>query len=547
MPDYLPLAATVFAALAALLAGLALIAMRRQAGAPGRAEIMELLRGEGDAIRASSETGARALRQEIGALLTQNQQASLQAVVSLSDSLLKQVDAFGARLETANKTTEARIDGIGQKLNADIERMGQAASANREALRALVEEKLTQSAATHSEAARELREELNASFQRMRQAVGETLTVTSEQQKERLDATQQALTSLADKHVQTGEQLRQTVEGRLDLLRQENAAELEKVRTTVDEKLNATLNKRLDESFGRVVEQLNKAYEAFGEMRNISAHVGDLKNVLTNPKLRGTFGEVQLERLLQDFLTPGQYIKDAVVRENTTERVEFAVRLPSPDGDEVLLPVDAKFPREDHERMIAAMEAGDPVLADQCRKQLENRIKSFAKDIARKYINPPRTTERAILFLPTESLFAEVLRQPGLFESLYRDCNVMLAGPTTFAAILHGFQMNYRSIALAQQSNEVWKVLSAVRTEFGKYNDVVVKLGKQLNTAAGSVEEIGKRARAMDRKLKEVERMPDEAEASRLLGFEEALGLDDDEGEIESSAIVLPAAAAKRA
>jgi DNA recombination protein RmuC len=193
------------------------------------------------------------------------------------------------------------------------------------------------------------------------------------------------------------------------------------------------------------------------------------------------------------------------------------------------------------------MEAGDPVLADQCRKQLENRIKSFAKDIARKYINPPRTTERAILFLPTESLFAEVLRQPGLFESLYRDCNVMLAGPTTFAAILHGFQMNYRSIALAQQSNEVWKVLSAVRTEFGKYNDVVVKLGKQLNTAAGSVEEIGKRARAMDRKLKEVERMPDEAEASRLLGFEEALGLDDDEGEIESSAIVLPAAAAKRA
>jgi DNA recombination protein RmuC len=548
MPATLLIAATACAALAALLAGLALFAVRRQAAALGRAETMELLRGEGDAIRAATEAGARALRQEIGALLAQNQQTSVTAVASLSDSLLKQVDAFGARLETANKTTEARIDGIGQKLNADIERMDRSANANRESLRALVEEKLAQSATAHNEAARDLREELNASFQRMRQAVGETLNLMSGQQKERLEANWQALSTLADKHVQTGEQLRQTVEGRLDLLRQENAAELEKVRTTVDEKLHATLNKRLDESFGRVVEQLNKAYEAFGEMRNISANVGDLKNVLTNPKLRGTFGEVQLERLLQDFLTPGQYVKDAVLRENTTERVEFAVRLPSPSGEEVLLPVDAKFPREDHERMIAAMEAGDPVLADQCRKQLENRIKSFARDIARKYINPPRTTERAILFLPTESLFAEVLRQPGLFETLYRYCNVMLAGPTTFAAILHGFQMNYRSIALAQQSNEVWKVLSAVRTEFGKYNDVVVRLGKQLNTAAGSVEEIGRRARAMDRKLKEVEKMPDDAEASRLLGFEEALGLDDgDDSEAESPAIAPPPATVRHA
>jgi len=315
------------------------------------------------------------------------------------------------------------------------------------------------------------------------------------------------------------------------------------VRTTVDEKLNVTLNKRLDESFGRVVEQLNKAYEAFGEMRNISAHVGDLKNVLTNPKLRGNFGEVQLERLLQDFLTPAQYVKDAVVRENTSERVEFAVRLPAADDEELLLPVDAKCPREDHDRMIQAMEAGDVELAEQCRKQLENRIKSFAKEISRKYINPPRTTECAILFLPTESLFAEVLRGPGLLEALYRDYNVMLAGPTTFASILYGFQMNYRSIALTRQSSEVWKVLSAVRTEFGKYNDVVVKLGKQLHTAAGSVDEIGKRARVMDRRLKDVEKMPDEAEALRLLGFEEALGLDEsEEGEPGEGAAVLPAA-----
>ena len=249
--------------------------------------------------------------------------------------------------------------------------------------------------------------------------------------------------------------------------------------------------------------------------------MGDLKNVLTNPKLRGTFGEVQLAMLLQDFLAPSQYVKDAQVRDGSLERVEFAVRLPMASGEEMLLPVDAKFPREDHEHMIQAIEAGDVLLAEKFRKQLQARIRDCAKTISDKYINPPRTTERAILFLPTESLFAEVLRMPGLFENLHsRLQRVMLAGPTTFAAILHAFQLNHRSMALAQQSSEVWKVLSAVRTEFSKYNDVVVRLGKQLNTAAGSVEEVGRRARAMERKLKDVERLPDEDGATRLLGLD---------------------------
>jgi DNA recombination protein RmuC len=521
----------MIAAVAALFAVLAFVAARRgpEIVPLSRVDAMELLRVEGDAIRNAGDLNARGLRQEVGQVLTQNQTGTIAAVATLSDSLLKQVDAFSARLEASNNTTEARIDGIGTKLNTDIEQMGQAATSNRESLRGMIEQKLDQSVAAHSEAARVLRDELNAGFQRMRQGVGDTLMQTSDQQKERLDATQSALRDLADRHVLTGEQLRQTVEGRLDMLRKENAAELEKVRETVDEKLNTTLNKRLDESFGRVVEQLNKAYEAFGEMKNISTDVGDLKNILTNPKLRGTFGEVQLEMLLQDFLSPGQYIKDAQVREQSAERVEFAIRLPMPSGEEMLLPVDAKFPREDHERMIQAMETGDVRLTEHFRKQLENRIKLFAKEISRKYINPPRTTERAILFLPTESLFAEVLRQPGLFETLHREHNVMLAGPTTFAAILHAFQINYRSMALAKQSSEVWKVLSAVRTEFSKYNDVVSRLGKQLNTAAVSVEEIGRRARAVDRTLKEVDRMPDDGSAARLLGLEQKLS--DDIGE----------------
>jgi DNA recombination protein RmuC len=525
MTDIVLIATLVLALIAAGFSIAAFLASRRaSASVPlGRLEAMELLRFEGDAIREAGDGNARALRQEIGQMLANSQRAALDTIATLSNSLLKQVDVFGARLEASNKTTEARIDGIGTKLNRDIEQMAQSANTNRESLRNVIEQKLDSSVAAHAEAARELREELSANFQRMRQGVSDTLTETSNHQKERLEAAKKAIEELTQKQGQSGEQLRQTVERRLDLLRSENAAELEKVRATVDEKLQTTLEKRLDESFGRVIEQLNKAYEVFGEMRTISASVGDLKNVLTNPKLRGTFGEVQLAMLLQDFLSAGQFVKDAQVREGSQERVEYAIRLPTGDGEDILLPVDAKFPREDHEHMIAAHETGDLVLAEHFRKQLENRIKSFAKDICRKYINPPRTTERAILFLPTESLFAEVLRQPGLFDYVLRECNVMLAGPTTFAAILHSFQVNYRSMAIAKQSGEVWKILSAVRTEFKKYNETVGRVAKQLKTAAGSVDELDKRTRLMDRALKSVETMPENGNSAKLLGLTDSL------------------------
>jgi DNA recombination protein RmuC len=526
----LVLATTLTAALFALLGYLA--ARRYSNSTPGGSiEFGSLLRSESEVMRTVMDANSQALRQEIIQALAQNQRSALEMVARLSDSLLKQVDAFGTRLEAANRTTESRIDGIGIKLNADIEQMGESAATNRDALRGVIEQKLDSSAAAHSEAARALREELNGGFQRMRQGVSEILLQASDQQKERLDDTKRALNVLTEKHGQTGEQLRQTIEGRLDLLRSENAAELEKVRTTVDEKLQNTLEKRLDESFGRVIEQLNKAYEVFGEMRVISANVGDLKNVLTNPKLRGTFGEVQLAMLLQDFLSPHQYIKDAQVKDGSAERVEYAIRLPMADGEEMLLPVDAKFPREDHEHMIEALEAGDVALVEHFRKQLENRIKYCARDICKKYLNPPRTTERAILFLPTESLFAEVLRIPGLFEHLQRECNVMLAGPTTFAAILHAFQVNHRSMAIAKQSSEVWKILGAVRSEFKKYNDTVGRVAKQLKTVAGSVDDLDRRTRAMDRALKTVETLPDDGSATRLLGLNQPVEGEDEDAD----------------
>ena len=528
MSDMLLLGVLAAALVAAFFAVLAYRAARWSASrGSDQLALAQLLRGESDALRAAGDANARDLRQDMAQLLAHNQSGTVNAVGTLSDTLLKQVGAFGARLELSNQTTEKRINEIGERLNADIEKMGASAGANREALRLLIEQKLDSSALTHTSAARELKEELSASFQRMRQGVSETLNATSDHQRERLEATNQALELLTQRQAESGEQLRQTVEGRLDQLRLENTAELEKIRSTVDEKLQTTLEARLAENFGRVIEQLNKAYEVFGEMRSISASVGDLKNVLTNPKLRGTFGEVQLEMLLQDFLSPSQYIKDAQVKEGSSERVDFAIRLPTIDGEDILLSVDAKFPREDHEHMIAAQELGDLLLAERFRKQLENRIKSFAKDICSKYINPPRTAERAILFLPTESLFAEVLRQPGLFDHLLRECNVMLAGPTTFAAILHAFQVNYKSMAIARQSGEVWKILSAVRTEFKKYNETVGKVARQLKTATGSVEELDKRTRLMDRALRSVETMPDNGSAAKLLGLGEAVAAEE--------------------
>jgi len=528
MSDMLLLGVLAAALVAAVFAVLAYRAARWGASrGSDQLALAQLLRGESDALRAAGDANARDLRQDMAQLLAHNQSGTVNAVGTLSDTLLKQVGAFGARLELSNQTTEKRINEIGERLNADIEKMGASAGANREALRLLIEQKLDSSALTHTSAARELKEELSASFQRMRQGVSETLNATSDHQRERLEATNQALELLTQRQAESGEQLRQTVEGRLDQLRLENTAELEKIRSTVDEKLQTTLEARLAENFGRVIEQLNKAYEVFGEMRSISASVGDLKNVLTNPKLRGTFGEVQLEMLLQDFLSPSQYIKDAQVKEGSSERVDFAIRLPTIDGEDILLSVDAKFPREDHEHMIAAQELGDLLLAERFRKQLENRIKSFAKDICSKYINPPRTAERAILFLPTESLFAEVLRQPGLFDHLLRECNVMLAGPTTFAAILHAFQVNYKSMAIARQSGEVWKILSAVRTEFKKYNETVGKVARQLKTATGSVEELDKRTRLMDRALRSVETMPDNGSAAKLLGLGEAVAAEE--------------------
>jgi DNA recombination protein RmuC len=397
--------------------------------------------------------------------------------------------------------------------------MGGEASKNRDALRQVIESKLDDAASKQAGTSREFREELNSSFQRLGDRVSETLTQTDAQQKERLDNSAQAIAALTDKHEKTQETLRLAVESRLDAIRLENAAKLDEMRQMVDEKLQSTLETRLGESFARVVEQLNQMHQGIGEMKTLAASVGDLKHILTNPKIRGTFGEVQLSLLLEEFLAPDQYMTNAQVREGSGERVEFAIKMPGRDGHEVLLPVDAKFPIEDYQRLIAASEASDPELVTLFRRQLHARIRGCAKDIRDKYINPPTTTDFGVMFLPIESLYAEVLREPGVLESLQRDYRVTVAGPTTFGAYLNALQMGFRTLVIEKRSSEVWQVLGAVRAEFGKYNGVVQALANQLNRAVTSVDKLGTRTRVMARTLKAVETVPDETAAQRLLGL----------------------------
>jgi DNA recombination protein RmuC len=512
MQDVIPILSLVFAALAALFAMLAFWRTASLAAGGLAVSVGHAVRDEAERSRQAGEEQARAARQELGEIVGR---------------------------------IDAKVAGIGQKLDVEIARMGSEAAANREALRQAVEAKLDDSAIKQQRATTELREGMGDSFRAMRAEVSETLNLMSAQQRERLETTNTTIKELIDKHREGQESLRQTVEGRLDAIRQENTAKLEEMRNTVDEKLQSTLETRLGESFNRVVEQLERVHKGIGEMQSLASNVGDLKNVLTNVKVRGTFGEVQLAMLLDEFLSRDQYARDVQTREGSAERVEYAIKLPGrEDGHEVWLPIDCKFPREDYERLLLASEAGDAAKVVEHRKALEARIRACAKEISEKYINPPRTTNFAVLFLPTEGLYAEALRQPGLMEQLHREYRVTLTGPSTLAAYLNALQMGFRTLAIEQRSSEVWEVLGAVRTEFGKYNDVVKKLGNQLNTAVKTVDSLGTRTRAMDRKLRNVDAITDESTAEKLLGIADgadALEEADDEAESENGAVLTAA------
>ncbi len=314
------------------------------------------------------------------------------------------------------------------------------------------------------------------------------------------------------------EQLRLTVESRLGAIQTENAAKLEEMRKTVDEKLHATLEQRLGESFKLVSERLEQVHRGLGEMQTLAAGVGDLKKVLTNVKTRGTWGEVQLANLLEQVLTAEQYAENVATRPKSADRVEFAIRLPGrEDGAPVWLPIDAKFPVEDYQKMVEAQERADVLAVEAAAKALETCLKDEARTIREKYIEPPHTTDFAILYLPTEGLYAEALRRPGLVEALQRDQRVSIAGPTTLAAMLNSLQMGFRTLAIEKRSSEVWAVLGAIKTEFGKFGEALAHTRKKLQEASNSIDKAEVRTRAVTRKLKDVEALP-APEAVALLG-----------------------------
>jgi DNA recombination protein RmuC len=320
--------------------------------------------------------------------------------------------------------------------------------------------------------------------------------------------------------VRLGDSLQRTVEGRLDAMRLDNAEKLEAMRATVDEKLHKTLEERLGASFKLVSDQLEQVFKSVGEMQTLAAGVGDLKRVLTNVKARGTWGEISLGGVLEQALTAEQYDRNVEIRPGSRQRVEFAIRLPGAEGDGPLwLPIDAKFPTEDYERLSDAAERADGAAVEIAGKAIETRIRLAARDICAKYVAPPYSTDFALLYLPTEGLYAEIVRRPGLVDALQRDCRVVVAGPTTLLALLNSLRMGFRSLAIQKRSSEVWHLLRAVKTEFGRYGDVLDKVQKKLNEASNTIENVAVRRRQIDRKLAEIETLP-EGEARLLLGLD---------------------------
>lgn len=452
---------------------------------------------------------------------------------SLIDALRD--EASRSRQETLDQAKNLRqelaetIDRFRKGLANDMDKMGKDATQNRDSLRQTIEAKLDAAEAKARDAAQKLRTELIDNFSTTSKLLADNMQTFGNNQHDRLNEVKQQIGDMGDKQADRGESLRLTVENRLDALRQENSAKLDEMRQTVDEKLQSTLERRLTESFQVVQNQLESVHKGLGDMQNLASGVGDLKRVLTNVKTRGTWGEVQLGMLLEQFLLPDQYLKNAQVKESSLERVEFAVRFPGRgDEKEVLLPIDAKFPQEDYERLVQAAERADATAVEDAATALEARVKSFAKSISDKYINPPLTTDFAILFLPTESLFAEVLRRPGLFEQLQRDCRVTLAGPTTLSAMLSAFQLGFQSLTIQKRSAEVRQILSAVKSEFASHGKVVETLKRHLSAATNTIDKLGTRTRAMTRSLRDVETISD-TQAEALLQLPTEAEPDDDD------------------
>lgn len=378
-------------------------------------------------------------------------------------------------------------------------------------------------------AGRELREEVSGSLKSTNEVLTKTLEGMAKLQQAQIEGMTKQLRELTESNQGALDRVRLTFDTRVKELQEGNEKKLDEMRKTVDEKLHDTLEKRLGESFKLVSDRLEAVHKGLGEMQHLATGVGDLKRVLTNVKVRGTWAEVQLGAILEQILTPDQFERNVRVKPDSSESVEFAVRLPGPKDDPgacVWLPIDSKFPQEDYLRLQDAAERADPVAVQAATDSLARTVRSAAKDIHDKYISPPNTTDFAIMFLATEGLYAEALRQPAFVEDLQHRFRVVVAGPTTLAAILSSLRLGFQTLAIEQRAVEVWRVLGAIKTEFGKFGDVLDKVKRHIDLAGQTIEKTGVRSRAIERKLRSVEKLT-EPEAIEILALP-SLGEEDD-------------------
>ena len=457
---------------------------------------------------------------------------------ALADDLRRGRDEAGAQARDLRGELQTVVSRLGDTLGGQVSRLGTAQAetvegvvANVKSLAEANERRLAEMRRDGEDAGKSRRDEVDRQLKALGEFLGTSLDKGGEAQRERLDANAAAqkerlegvsekIHRLVQSSAEANESLRKTLEGRLDIMRQDNAAKLEEMRRTVDEKLQGTLEERLGEKFRIVSDQLANVYKSVGEMQSLATGVGDLKRVLTNVKTRGTWAEVSLGNLLEQALAPDQFDRNVEIVRGSGERVEYAVALPGHrEGERVWLPIDAKFPIEDWERLHEASERGDPVGVEVALKGLEARIKLEAGKICRKYVAPPATTDFGILYVPTEGLYAEVLRRPGLVDHLQGQCRIMVAGPTNLHAFLTSLRMGFRTLAIEKRSSEVWQTLGAVKTEFAKYGEVMDAVKKKLHEASNQIDKVSVRSRAIDRKLRDVEGLP-EFDASALLALD---------------------------
>ncbi|HVO84918.1 MAG TPA: DNA recombination protein RmuC [Syntrophobacteria bacterium] len=458
-------------------------------------------------LEQSLERVERSMGEEVAKNREETANASRQSREELAHTLKAVGDSLDRQLHALTQITDQRLERLWQTLEHRLRHMHDESM-----------QRLDQMRHEWASAAQKTREELIGSLRGFNDSLIKSMTGMAESQHKQMEHFSGQLARLTESNEQRLEGLRTAVEERLNIMHRDNARQLDQMRATVDEKLQGTLEKRLGESFKQVSDRLEQVYRGLGEMQALAAGVGDLKKVLTNVKIRGTWGEVQLGVMLEQVLTLDQYAVNVAMKEGG-ERVEFAVKLPGRSEDElevVWLPIDAKFPLEDYQRLVEAQEQGDAERAEDAARQLENRIRQCAGEICRKYLDPPKTTDFGILFLPTEGLFAEVMRRAGLGESVQRQCRVMIAGPTTLWSLLNSLQMGFRTLAIQKRSSEVWNLLAAVKTEWARYGEILDKVQKKLQEASSTIEKAQTRTRAIGRRLKDVEELPSQASQAML-------------------------------